>query len=131
TTTDAPWSEYFCCLIASTKEFVRKHPVATKRALRALLKAADMCAAEPEHAARLIADKTPSKYDYATHYRYALRGLQELPYGTWREYDPEDSLRFYALRLYEAGLTKSSPNDLIAEHTDWRFLDELKRELKA
>jgi hypothetical protein len=25
----------------------------------------------------------------------------------------------------------SSPNKLIAEHTDWRFLDELKRELKA
>jgi hypothetical protein len=24
-----------------------------------------------------------------------------------------------------------SPQELIAEHTDWRFLDELKRELKA
>ena len=40
-------------------------------------------------------------------------------------------MRFYALRLHEAGMIKSSPNKLIAEGTDWRFLDELKRELKA
>jgi NitT/TauT family transport system substrate-binding protein len=35
------------------------------------------------------------------------------------------------LRLHEAGLIKSSPNKLIAEGSDWRFLNELKRELKA
>ena len=131
TTTDMPWSQYFCCLIASTKEFVRKHPIATKRALRALLKAADVCAAEPERVARLIADKAPSRYDYATRYRYALRMLQELPYREWREYDPEDTLRFYTLRMREAGVIKASPQKIIADGTDWRFLNELKRELKA
>ena len=57
--------------------------------------------------------------------------LTELPYDRWREYDPEDTLRFYALRLHEAGMIKSTPNKLIAEGTDWRFLNELKRELKA
>lgn len=41
------------------------------------------------------------------------------------------SLRFYALRLHEVGMIRSSPNQLIAEGTDWRFLNELKRELKA
>ena len=41
------------------------------------------------------------------------------------------TLRFYALRLHEAGMIKSTPNKLIAEGTDWRFLNELKRELKA
>jgi NitT/TauT family transport system substrate-binding protein len=35
------------------------------------------------------------------------------------------------VRLYEAGLIKSSPQKLVAEHTDWCFLNELKRELKA
>ena len=40
-------------------------------------------------------------------------------------------MRFYALRLHEAGMIKSSPNGIIAEGTDWRFLNELKRELKA
>jgi NitT/TauT family transport system substrate-binding protein len=49
----------------------------------------------------------------------------------WREYDPADTLRFYALRLHEAGMIQSSPNALIAEGTDWRFVNELKRELKA
>jgi NitT/TauT family transport system substrate-binding protein len=40
-------------------------------------------------------------------------------------------MRFYALRLYDAGLIKSSPQKIIADGTDWRFLNELKRELKA
>ena len=40
-------------------------------------------------------------------------------------------MRFYALRLHEAGLIKSSPNKIIADGTDWRFFNELKRELKA
>jgi NitT/TauT family transport system substrate-binding protein len=57
--------------------------------------------------------------------------LSEIRCDLWREYDPEDTLRFYALRLHEGGLIRSSPNELIAEHTDWRFLDKRKRELKA
>jgi len=45
--------------------------------------------------------------------------------------EAEDTLRFYALRLREAGLIKMTPNEIIAGGTDWRFLNELKRELKA
>ena len=44
TATDRPWSQYFCCLLFGNREFVRDHPVATKRCLRAILKAADICA---------------------------------------------------------------------------------------
>jgi NitT/TauT family transport system substrate-binding protein len=55
----------------------------------------------------------------------------DIPYAQWREFDAEDSLRFFGLRLHEAGMIKSSPNTLIAEGTNWRFLNELKRELKA
>ena len=54
-----------------------------------------------------------------------------LPYNKWREYDPEDTVRFYALRLREAGFIKSSPDEIIARGTDWRFLNELKTELKG
>jgi NitT/TauT family transport system substrate-binding protein len=57
--------------------------------------------------------------------------LDEVPYGKWREYDPEDTMRFYALRLHEAGMITSNPNKIIADGTDWRFLNELKHELKA
>jgi NitT/TauT family transport system substrate-binding protein len=41
---DRPWSQYFCCLVAGNREFIRRYPVATKRALRAILKASDFCA---------------------------------------------------------------------------------------
>jgi NitT/TauT family transport system substrate-binding protein len=57
--------------------------------------------------------------------------MQELLYGKWREYDPEDTIRFYALRLHEAGMIKSSPQKIIAHCTDWRFLYELKKGLKG
>jgi NitT/TauT family transport system substrate-binding protein len=40
-------------------------------------------------------------------------------------------VRFYALRLREAGMFKSTPNRIIAQGTDWRFFNELKRELKS
>jgi NitT/TauT family transport system substrate-binding protein len=124
--TDRPWSQYFCCIAFGNREFVRAHPVATKRYLRAILKAADICAAEPDRAAQLLVNA-----GFAGPYDYALQTLTELPYDRWREFDPEDSLRFYALRLHEVGMITSSPNALLAEGTDWRFLNELKRELKA
>jgi NitT/TauT family transport system substrate-binding protein len=45
-TIDRPWSQYFCCMIAANREFVRKNPMATKRAVRAILKANSLCALE-------------------------------------------------------------------------------------
>jgi NitT/TauT family transport system substrate-binding protein len=125
---DRPWSNYFCCLLAANREFVRKHPVATKRALRAILKRADVIAREPERTARLLIEKGYAKND---DYEYVRQMLKEIPYGQWREYEPEDTLRFYALRLHEVGMIKSSPQKIIAQGTDWRFLRELKKELKA
>jgi NitT/TauT family transport system substrate-binding protein len=123
---DRPWSQYFCCLLTGSREFVKKHPVATKRAMRAILKGADLCTTEPERVARLLVDRK-----YTPRYDYVLQVLKELPYGRWREYDPEDTIRFYALRLHEAGLVKSSPQKLIAQASDWRFLSELRKELKS
>jgi NitT/TauT family transport system substrate-binding protein len=125
-TVDRPWSQYFCCMVAGNTDFVLEHPVATKRVLRAILKAADFCAAEPERAAQRLVDG-----GYTPRYDYALQTLSDLPYDRWREYDPEDTMRFYALRLHEAGMVTSTPNKIIADGTDWRFVEELKRELKA
>jgi NitT/TauT family transport system substrate-binding protein len=123
---DRPWSQYFCCMLVGNREFVRHHPVATKRAMRAIFKATDVCAREPERVAHFLVDK-----GYAGNYDYALQAMKDIPYDKWREYDPEDTIRFYALRLHETGFIKSSPQKIIAEGTDWRFLNELKRELKA
>jgi len=124
--TDRPWSQYFCCMVAGNREFVRKNPTATKRTLRAILKAADACAADPARAARFLVDK-----GYTERYDYAVQALKDIPYDKWREYDHEDTVRFYALRLYEAGMIKQSPKTIIARGTDWRFLNELKKELKG
>ena len=121
---DRPWSLYFCCIVGANQTFVRKHPVAAKRALRAILKAANLCSLEPARAARLIADR-------GYQYEYALQTMKEIPYGRWREYNPEDTVRFYALRLHEAGMIKSTPQKIIAKGTDWRFFNELKKELKG
>jgi NitT/TauT family transport system substrate-binding protein len=125
-TRDRPWSQYFCCIVAGNREFVRKHPVATKRAVRAILKGADLCGREPGRAARLLRGK-----GYTDNYEILLQALKEIPYGKWREYNPEDTVRFYALRLHEAGMIKSTPQKIIAEGTDWRFLNEIKQELKG
>ena len=123
---DRPWSQYFCCLLAGRNEFVDKNPIATKRVLRAILKAADLCVTEPKRVAQQIVD-----VGFTARYDYALQTMNDVPYNKWREYDPEDTLRFYALRLHEAGMVTSGPQKIIAEGTDWRFLNELKRELKA
>jgi NitT/TauT family transport system substrate-binding protein len=126
TTTDKPWSQYHCCIVVGNRDFVRAHPVATKRFLRAILKATELCAAAPEVVARRLVEK-----GFTPRYDYALQTLTELPYKSWREFDVEDSLRFYALRLHEVGMIKSTPKQIIAEGVDWHFFDELKRELKA
>jgi NitT/TauT family transport system substrate-binding protein len=123
---DRPWSQYFCCMVAGNKEFVRKNPIATKRVVRAILKAADVCALHPDQSAQFLVDK-----GFKTQYEYALQALKEIPYGKWREFDPEDTVRFYALRMHEAGMIKNSPQKILAQGTDWRFLRELKKELKA
>ena len=123
---DRPWSQYFCCMLAGNREFIRRNPVATKRVLRAILKATDLCASEPERVAKRMVDA-----GFTQRYDYALQALKEIPYTKWRDYDPEDTMRFYSLRLGEVGMIKSSPQKIISQGTDWRFWRELKKELKT
>jgi NitT/TauT family transport system substrate-binding protein len=123
---DRPWSQYFCCMVSANREFAQKNPVATKRVLRAILKGSDICASEPDRGAKAYLD-----LGYKINPDYARQALREIPYGHWRDYNPEETVRFYALRLREAAMVKAAPQTLIAQGTDWRFLNELKREMKA
>jgi NitT/TauT family transport system substrate-binding protein len=123
---DRPWSQYFCCMIYGNRAWVRDHPVATRRFLRAIYKAAAFCTAEPARAARQLVE-----HGFAERYDHTLQTINEITYDQWHEYDSEDAMRFYALRLHESGMLSHSPNALLAEGTDWRFVDQLKRELKA
>ena len=85
TTTDRPWSQYFCCMLVGNAPFVKNHPVATKRVVRAILKSNDICAAEPRRAAQQLVDR-----GFAQNYDYALQSLTELPFASWREFDAEE-----------------------------------------
>jgi NitT/TauT family transport system substrate-binding protein len=123
---DKPWSQYFCCMLVGHRDFVQQYPVATARALRAIMKTTDFCAAQPDQAAeQLVAQGFTPRLDYA------VQTLRDLPYDRWREYDPEDTLRFYALKLHEVGMIKIAPDKVIEQATNWHFFNELKRELKS
>jgi NitT/TauT family transport system substrate-binding protein len=108
-------------MLDANPEFVRTRPIATKRVVRAILRATDLCLSAPTKVARRIVDQP--------NYDDVVQTLSDVPYGKWRDYDPEDTLRFYALRLHEAGMIKSSPDRMIADGADWRFLREVRREL--
>lgn len=123
---DRPWTNYFCCVIGGNREFVKKHPVATKRAIRALIKGSGVCASDPEGTAKFLV-----KRGFTANYDYAAQAMRELNYTRWADYSAEDSVRFFALRLQEAGYIKSPPQKIIAQGTDWRIVNQLRRELKS
>jgi NitT/TauT family transport system substrate-binding protein len=111
-------------MLAGNPDFVRTKPIATTRMVRAMLRASDLCLSAPTRVARRNVDR-----GFTPNYEYALQTLTDVPYGKWREYDPEDTIRFYALRLHEAGMIKSTPDRIIGDAADWRFLREVRREL--
>ena len=123
---DRPWSQYFCCMIAANREWANRHPVAAKRAVRAILKGSEICAADPEQGAKAF---LAQGFNFDP--EYARQALRELSYGKWRDYNPEETLRFYALRLREAEMVTSSPQKIIANGSDWRIVDRLRKELKS
>ena len=129
TATDPPWSQLICCMIGARREFVQKYPVATKRALRAILKANQLCTSEPERSAQFLVDKS---FNLGASYQETLQTLKDVHFASvWRDYDPEAAFLFHTLRMRESGYTKTTPQKIIAQGTDWRFLNQLKKELKA
>ena len=106
---DRPWSQYFCCMLAGNPEFVRTKPIATKRVVRALLRATDLCLSAPTKVAQQVVDR-----GFTPNYEYALQTLSDVPYGKWRDYDPEDTIRFYALAVAR------SRNDQVEPGQDYR-----------
>ena len=123
---DRPWSQYFCCMLSARSEFIERIPSPPSA-----------CCAQysrPSTSASPIRKPPPRTWSpRASPATTTTRceALTEGSYNTWRDYDPADSLRFWALRMQETGIIKDNPNELIARGTDWRFLNELKRELKT
>jgi NitT/TauT family transport system substrate-binding protein len=123
---DPPWSRYYCCTAFANRDWMDKHPVAARRALRALLKGVDVVAKDVEGTARFMVDR-----GYTNNYDYTCDLLREMPYDIWRSFDPVDSVRFYALRLKEAGIIDKTPEQIIEKGTDFRYLTQLRKELQS
>jgi NitT/TauT family transport system substrate-binding protein len=121
---DRPWSQYFCCMLVGNSDFVRRNPIATKRVVRAMMRANDICATKRDWVAKSLVDR-----GFTPRYDYARQGLDDVSYSAWREYDAEDSVRFWALRERELGMIKSSPDKIIATGTEFRLLKEVRKEL--
>lgn len=126
TAVDRPWCDYYCCILTGNSNFVRQRPEATRRALRAFLKAADLCVEQPARVARTVVE-----LGFATNHDYVLQTLKEVRFDAWRTHDLADSLRFHGLRLREAGMIRSNPESLIERAVDQKYLTELKKALKT
>lgn len=126
TLTDKPWSQYFCCTLIGNSNFVKKYPTATKRATKAILKAADLCAADPAKISRFLVQK-----GFEKSYETAHDVLKVLPFRQWRDFSLAATIQFHALKLREVGMISNSPLTIISRGTEFRFLDEIREELKA
>jgi NitT/TauT family transport system substrate-binding protein len=121
---DDPFDRQLCCMTVANRDFYESYPIATRRALRALLRSIDFTAREPQRAVDEFSD-----WGWVTPRSYAQRMLDTVPYDVWRDYQPEDSVRFYALHLREAGLIESTPEEIIEKGADFTYFNELKEEL--
>ena len=72
---DRPWSQYFCCMLIGNADFVRRNPIATKRVVRAMLRATDICSAKPDWVAQRLVDR-----GFTPRYDYARQGLDDVSY---------------------------------------------------
>jgi len=126
TNVDRPWSQYYCCMITGRRDFIRNNPIATRKVIRSILRANDLVSQDPAMAAQLLVDKKVRKADDQ---EFMVQSLREIPYDKWRHYSPEDTIRFWALRLKEIGLIKHSPEEYISKNTDWSHLVSLKKEM--
>ena len=130
TTMDKPWSQYYCCQLVANRNWARRYPIATKRVTRAVLRAADLvtkdrAGAAHQYVARGFFSTTPG----ATDEQIVNEVIHELSYD-WRELDPEETLRFFALRLADAKLIKMTSQQIIAEGSDFAYMRQLRTELK-
>ncbi len=125
TAVDKPWSQYYCCLLVSNRTWVKANPNAAKRATRAVLRAIDYGAKDRQRAVQIAADKKVTQ-----NAPLLYEAIKDLPYG-WRDFDAEETLRFFALRLADGKLIKKSPQQIMTDGTDLAFFRQMQKELKA
>ena len=125
---DRPWSQYYCCMVGVNRTFMTANPIATKRIMRSFMKAADVIAMDPDRGAQTMVNLGMAEQK---DYQELVADLRMMPFNVWRRYDPVDTLNYYSLRLRDAGLVNGTPEQVISRGTDFRYLQELRQELKT
>jgi NitT/TauT family transport system substrate-binding protein len=123
TMTDKPWSLYECCHLVANRDWARQNPVATKRVTRAVLKATDRAAQNHALAAHeSVAGGFPKEESLV------VAAMAMCTYN-WRDVEPTETARFFGLRLAEAKVIKSTPQQLIDTGTDFTWMRQLRSQL--
>jgi len=139
TMTQKPWSQYFCCNLVANRDWTQQNPVATKRVTRALLRATDAAASDHASAARdavaLIAARSKAIGSQAASGNFEDESIvtdtMAMCTYNWAELDPEDTLRFFALRLADVRLITSTPQQIITRGSDFAYMRQWKGESKS
>ena len=129
TMTDKPWSQYFCCSLVANRDWARLNPIATKRVTRALLKATNDAGKDHSKAAHDAHASGVASVFFADE-TLVTETMAMCTYN-WRDVDPEETLRFFALRLAEAKLITKTPQQILTQGTNFAYMRQLRSELKA
>jgi NitT/TauT family transport system substrate-binding protein len=129
-TADKPWSQNYCCMLTVNRDWAKANPAATKRATRAFLRASDIVAKDRRAAVQVAIDKGVYKTNAALTPEILFETIAMLSYD-WRELDPEETMRFFALRLRDVKLIKKTPQQVLDEGTDFTYFRQLRKELKG
>jgi len=125
TMVEKPWSQYVCCHLVANREWTRRYPIATKHVTRAVLRATDAAAKDHQRAAHdSVAGGYPKDGSLVVE-SMAMAGYN------WRDLEPEETLRFWGVRLKAVNLIKSTPQQLIQSGTDLAYMRQLRSELKS
>jgi NitT/TauT family transport system substrate-binding protein len=120
---DKPWSEQDCCILCANSDWARANPIAAKRAVRAVTRAADSLGTDRADAAKLATDM--GLFGGSKNYE-PVRAAANMVSLDWRSLDPARSLRFHAGLMSQVGLLKISAEDAATRGTDLRILGELR-----
>jgi len=123
---DRPWSILPCCLLVAKQEWYRANPVAAKRVVRAILRAADAQTGSRFDAVKRVTDR--GLFGGPANFNNVLFAASMVP-ANWRDLDLERSIRFYGQLLADVGLLKVSVDDMVRT-IDLRILQELRTELR-
>jgi NitT/TauT family transport system substrate-binding protein len=127
---DKPWSQNYCCVLVTSRDWYGAHPVAAKRMTRAILRATDAAKKDLRAAAKSAIDKGIYKATPAVTEQILYDIIKDESFD-WREYDPDDTVRFFALRLADAKLVKKTPQQILADGADFTYFRQLRKELRA